>query len=96
VVGEAADNGELMTQVEAGRPDLVLLDEDLPGGPMSETISALRRLGFPLAVIAISGRLESEQAALAAGADAFVSKGDPPKRLLIAIESIRLRGDYEK
>jgi DNA-binding NarL/FixJ family response regulator len=85
-----------MTQGEAQRPDLVLLDEDLAGGPMGETISALRRLDFPPAVIAISGRLESEQAALAAGADAFVSKGDPPKRLLIAIESIRLRGDYEK
>jgi DNA-binding NarL/FixJ family response regulator len=62
---------------------------------MGDLISALRHLDFHPAVIALDVRLETEQAALAAGADIYVFKGDPPKRLLIAIESIRLRNDYE-
>ena len=32
-------------------------------------------------MIALSGRPEARQAALDAGVDAFVSKGDPPERL---------------
>ena len=40
-----------------------------------------------LAIIALSGRLEARQAALDAGVDAFVSKGDPPERLLAAIST---------
>jgi DNA-binding NarL/FixJ family response regulator len=38
-------------------------------------------------VIALSGRSEARLAALSAGADAFVSKGDPPERLLAAIRA---------
>jgi CheY-like chemotaxis protein len=37
-------------------------------------------------VIALSGRPEARQAALEAGVDDFVSKVDPPNRLLAAIE----------
>jgi hypothetical protein len=37
-------------------------------------------------VIVLSGRVLARKAALAAGADAFVSKGDPPERLLAAID----------
>jgi CheY-like chemotaxis protein len=38
-------------------------------------------------VIALSGRPEARQAALLAGADSFVSKADPPDRLLVAIDT---------
>jgi DNA-binding NarL/FixJ family response regulator len=38
-----------------------------------------------LKVIALSGRPEAHQVALAAGADVFVSKGDLPERLLAAV-----------
>jgi DNA-binding NarL/FixJ family response regulator len=36
-------------------------------------------------VIVLSGRPEARQAVLDAGADAFVSKVEPPERLLAAI-----------
>ena len=39
-------------------------------------LSALRSVGCPLRVIALSGHVEAREEALAAGADAFVSKGD--------------------
>ncbi len=49
-------------------------------------LSALRRVSPNLRVIALSVRSEARRVALAAGADAFVSKCDPPERLLAAIE----------
>jgi DNA-binding NarL/FixJ family response regulator len=48
-------------------------------------LSALRRVCPNSFVIVLSGRMEVRRAALAAGADAFVYKCDPPERLLEAI-----------
>jgi DNA-binding NarL/FixJ family response regulator len=90
VVGEAAEAEELLAQMQAACPDLVLLDWELPGLDAASLPSALR-LRYPqLRVIALSGRPEARQAALQAGADAFVSKGDPPERLLAT-----LRGAFD-
>jgi DNA-binding NarL/FixJ family response regulator len=85
VVGEAADAGELLAQVRAGCPDLLLLGWGLPGRQGAELIPALRRACDDLRVIALSGRPEARRAALEAGADRFVSKVEPPERLLAAI-----------
>jgi CheY-like chemotaxis protein len=64
----------------------VLLGWELPGATEIDLLPAIRRIGPKLPVIALSGRLEARQIALAAGVDAFVSKSDPPERLLAAIE----------
>ena len=53
-----------------------------------ELLSALRKRCPDLPVIALSGQPEVRRAALAAGADAFVGKADPPERLLVAIRSV--------
>jgi DNA-binding NarL/FixJ family response regulator len=86
VVGEAAEVGDLLAEVEATAPDLVLLDWELPGLRRNGALSTLRRVCSGLCVIALSGRPEARHEALAAGVDAFVSKGDPPARLLETIE----------
>jgi len=85
ILGEAVDATGLLDWVKAACPDLVLLDWELPGLPRNDVLSALRARCPHLKVIALSGRPEARQAALAAGADAFVSKGDPPERLLAAV-----------
>ena len=85
VVGEAADAEDLLAQVEMGCPDLVLLDWGLPGMAAEELLIALRQTCTELAVVVLSGQPEAEEEALAAGADAFASKADPPERLLAAI-----------
>ena len=90
VIGEAKDYEELMNLVMANQPDLILLDEDLPGVELGELIPTLRGLDFSPAVIVLNEKPETEEAALAAGADAFVYKGDHPKRLLIAVQSVRI------
>ena len=78
-----------MTQVEAFRPELVLLDEDLAEEQLSELITSLHRLDFHPAVLVLVGT-QTERAALVVGADAFVLKSAPPKDLLVTIRRIRL------
>jgi DNA-binding NarL/FixJ family response regulator len=86
VVGEAADIGDLLIQLSVTCPDLVLLGWELPGRSDIDLLPAIRRICPKLPIIALSGRLEARQIALSAGVDAFVSKSDPPERLLGAIE----------
>jgi DNA-binding NarL/FixJ family response regulator len=85
VVGEAVNADDLMSQVRAKRPDLILLDWDLPGLAPTGSLSFLRKICPEMSVIALSGRTEARQGALGAGADAFASKVDPPERLLATI-----------
>ena len=91
VAGEATNYDELMQQAKVAQPDLVLLDNTIISKPLDTVISAIHNLSCKPAVIVLSVRAEVEQPALNAGADAFVLKGAPPKTLLIAIETIRLR-----
>jgi DNA-binding NarL/FixJ family response regulator len=85
IVGEAANAQDLLAQVKIVHPDLVLLAWELPGPCADYLPPSLKEACPGLAVIALSGRPEAQSAALAAGADAFVSKGDPPDRLMTAI-----------
>ena len=86
VVAEAADAESLLSQVEQTRPELVLLDWGLQE---AAGFSALRRACPQIAVIVLSGQPGAEEAALAAGAYAFVSKADPPEQLLEAIAGVQ-------
>jgi two-component system invasion response regulator UvrY len=93
VVGEARSGQDLRDQIQPTRPDLVLLDWELPGERALDTLSKLRTMYPTLRVIALSGRSEARQAALQAGVDAFVSKSDPPEHLLAAIRDFERTGE---
>jgi len=94
VVGEAGDAEEALELAATQAPDLVLLDWELPGQRNGATLAGLRTVQPGLKVIALSGRPEARQAALAAGADVFVSKGDPPEHLLAAVDDCRQAFQY--
>lgn len=81
-VRESGDIGSLALQIKQFKPDLILLDWELPGRPAAALLFALHGLDYEPKVIVLSTRPESEGDALAVGADAFVCKGDPPERLL--------------
>ena len=85
IVSEAADTTDLLTQTQAACPDLLLMDWDLPEMPAPLVLSTLHRQCDRTIVIILSEKPEMCQLALSAGADAFVSKGDPPEYLLRAI-----------
>jgi DNA-binding NarL/FixJ family response regulator len=93
VVGESADLPSLVAQVRDLTPDMVLLDWELPGRPAAALLLAQTAIGHTPSVIVFSARPESEDEVLAAGADAFVSKGDPPEALLSAFRQLKeIRG----
>jgi DNA-binding NarL/FixJ family response regulator len=91
VVGEAMDGEGLLAQAKGACPDLVLLDWGLTSLAGFELLSALREMCPGVSVIALSGRVGARQVALTAGVDAFVSKGEPPERLLAAIDCCECR-----
>lgn len=88
VVGDAAEAGSARQKAAALRPDLLLLDWELPGTTGVVLVDELRAAAPAMRIIALSSRPEARPAALAAGADAFVSKGDPPDRLLEAMRGL--------
>lgn len=88
LIVEARDMEHVLAQVEDARPDCILLDWELPGRPTRERIPILQILVPHLKVIAFSSRPEAKQEALAAGAEAFFSKNEPPIIILDKIQKI--------
>ncbi|MDA8443278.1 MAG: response regulator [Peptococcaceae bacterium] len=89
MVGEAAEMSSLLLQAKESNHDVVLLDWELAHLRISDLLPVLKQLHPGLRVVALSGRPEAAKAALAAGADAFVSKGDQPERLVSTLRDIK-------
>ncbi|MFN2226480.1 MAG: response regulator transcription factor [Anaerolineae bacterium] len=87
ILGEAVDSTGLLDWVKAVCPDLVLLDWELPGLPPTALLPLLHYYCPGLKMVALSSQPQARRAALAAGADAFVSKGDPPEQLLATLHT---------
>ena len=78
VVGEAADGEEAVRQVETLRPDLVLMDLEMPHMNGLAAMRAIRGRPDPPRLVAMSVYGASDTArvsALAAGAATYVEKG---------------------
>ncbi len=87
VIDEAVTLEQALELASMEEPDLVLLDWELSAQGGVTALVGLRTARPGLAIIALSSRPEARRAALAAGADAFVSKGDPPEQLMNSVES---------
>jgi DNA-binding NarL/FixJ family response regulator len=85
VVGEASNGEALLAQASVLAADLALVDWELPRLTEAGGLWALHRAYSALKVVVLSSRPGVRQAALAAGGVAFVSKSEPPERLLTVI-----------
>ncbi len=82
VVGEAADWPTVLAQAPATRPDLVVVDWDLVADESGAALPKLRAACPAAMVIILISHLEPRhQAALSAGADTFISKGETSERV---------------
>jgi DNA-binding NarL/FixJ family response regulator len=83
VVGEAADWSTALANVPASRLDMLLVDWDLLPTDLGVQSLAILRAACPSAIVVvlISHLDARQQAALSAGADAFISKGELPERV---------------
>jgi DNA-binding NarL/FixJ family response regulator len=87
-VREAADGQEAVRLVAKRQPDVLLMDVRMPqmDGLQATRIIKSRWPGVKVIVLTLYGEYEAE--ALAAGADAFIGKGEPPDRLLAALSAL--------
>jgi DNA-binding NarL/FixJ family response regulator len=81
-VREAEDGGDAIRCIERSKPDVVLMDVQMPNVDGLEATRRIKATQPKIRVIALSMYREYRAAALSAGADAFVSKGEPPEVLL--------------
>jgi DNA-binding NarL/FixJ family response regulator len=91
IVGTASEAPSLRALVRTTRPDLVLLDWELPGHAPTSLLAEIRKNECPPQIIVLGKEVELKPTILAADADAFVLKGDPPRQLSDAIRQARLR-----
>ena len=83
VIGEATDWATVLVQAPTLRTDILLVDWDLlPEESGAAALGELRKACPAALVIVLISHLDARhQAALSAGADAFISKSETPDRL---------------
>ena len=91
LVAEVSDMQDFAAQLSAKHPDLIVLDSEPAVESLSNLIQSLQTFDPRPALILLTGQPELKHSLQPAGVDAYVSKVDPPKSLLTAIEAIRLR-----
>jgi DNA-binding NarL/FixJ family response regulator len=87
IVDEVADAESLTLKIRERLPDLVLLEWELSQENNGGLISSLKEDHPQMKVVVLSGQPKWRKAALNAGADDFVSKGDPPERLMMMLNN---------
>ncbi len=84
-VHEATNGVEAVKSVEDWLPDIVLMDVRMPELDGIEATRLIKKQKPCLKVIVLSMYAEYKADALAAGADGFITKGEPPERLLAVL-----------
>jgi DNA-binding NarL/FixJ family response regulator len=85
VAGEVGTEIDLAREIDDCRPDLLLAGWALFENQTDAALSSLRKANHDLRIIVLSGRMEVSQDAMAAGADDFFCKCEPPEELLSLI-----------
>jgi two-component system nitrate/nitrite response regulator NarL len=98
VVGVARGGEEALTRAQDLRPQVVLIDLNMPGLGGLEAIPRLRAMLPEAGIIALTllDPRVFRQAALAAGADDFVPKANLSTHLLPAIRRVVGRGQVQR
>lgn len=89
VIGEATDWATTLAQAPVSRTDMLLIDWDLLSNSPTAALDELRRACPAALVIVLISHLDArQQAALSAGADAFISKGETPERVAERLRAV--------
>jgi two-component system invasion response regulator UvrY len=88
VVSTVSSARDLPTYVKDAQPEVLLLDWELQDLQSTDLLSVLRALYRPLKIVAFSSNRGARNAAMAAGADAFVSRDEPLEWLLTTLRAL--------
>ena len=96
VVGEAGDAAALLAHVEKKRPDLVIVAWKLVAPDAAGAFAVLRAPLGDARIVVLGPRPDKRQAALDAGADAYISMVDAPDVVAsILLSATCSRSSYE-
>jgi CheY-like chemotaxis protein len=82
---EAVDGMEAVRCVQECKPDIILMDARMPGMDGIEATRMIKMKSAQTPVIILSMYSEYRADALAAGANAFLIKGESPEQLLAVV-----------
>jgi two-component system nitrate/nitrite response regulator NarP len=90
VVGEAENGAATLEQIPAARPDLLLLDFDMPERSGFEVLRILRERGDKRPVVLLTGRMSEERVyeALQIGLNGLVIKATAMQQLLTCLDAV--------
>ncbi|HZF95358.1 MAG TPA: response regulator transcription factor [Allosphingosinicella sp.] len=90
VVGEAENGAATLELIPAARPDLLLLDFDMPERSGFEVLRTLRERGDKRPVILLTGRMSDERVyqALQIGLNGLVIKASAMQQLLTCLDAV--------
>jgi len=96
VVAEASDGREVLEQIEATRPQVVVLDITMPRLGGLETLERLRALHPDVKVILLSVHADPPfiQSAISLGADGYILKNGRAAEVLAAVRAVMRGGSY--
>jgi DNA-binding NarL/FixJ family response regulator len=87
IVTEVANTQGLLAYLQKDCSIVVLVDWELPGLQRSDFLMRVRSRCPEMKVVALSSKFEARQQALAARVDAFISKAEPPEKILSTLRS---------
>jgi len=82
IVGGVSETEGLLALARSARPDIVVLDRDLPGSRAEDVLRSLRNLNRPLKILLLNASDSPATHAQLTNTDAIVSKNDAPEILL--------------
>jgi len=90
IVGEAADGAEAMRLVASAKPDITIMDIDMPRLNGLEMLRAIRALPFTMTTVILTMYKEEDMfnAAMDLGANAYVVKENAVNDVLAAVEKV--------
>ena len=89
VVGEATEWATTLAQLPVSNIDMLVVEWDLLPDSQTAALDEIRRACPTALVIVLISHLDArQQAALSAGADAFISKGETPERVAERLRAV--------
>ena len=89
LAGESADWLGTLAQVPTSRSDILLIDWELLPSEPAAALAELREASAAALIVVLISHLDArQQAALSAGADAFISKGETPERVAERLRAV--------
>jgi DNA-binding NarL/FixJ family response regulator len=96
VVADVENADQALRETAKNRPDVVVLDIDMPGIDAFQAATEVRQISPKTEVVFLSGSCNDHfiESAKASGARGYVYKGDDPEELVAAIRAVGKGGSF--